>query len=141
MNYKFILILVCIFCATRLSVVLANDSTSFTENLKNCSEYYGSQTIELNDIKLSTTKQILGLKGEKCSYKETIATKDSRYSVTCMLSKENIADLVKIMEEFENDESSKNIDLNDFTQVESTTVVAGWTKYLQNPEICSIEIE
>ncbi len=141
MKLRIIFALALMFCAARISTVIANDNSSFTENLKNCSEYYGSQTIELNDIKLTTTKQIHGLKGEKCSYQETIATKDSRYSVNCMLSKDNIKELVQIMEDFEKNADAKNIDLNDFTQVESTSVVAGWTKYLQNPEICSIEIE
>ncbi len=141
MKIRIILLTALIFCTARISTVLANDNASFTESLKNCREYYGSQTIELNDIKLSTTKQIHGFKGEKCSYQETISTKDSRYSLNCMLSKDNINELVKIMDDFENNADNKKIDLNDFTQVESSTVVTGWSKYLQNPEICSIEVE
>lgn len=141
MRVRIIVLTALIFCAARVSLVFANDNISFTESLKNCQEYYGSQTIELNDIKLSTTKQIHGLKGEKCSYQETVSTKDSRYSVNCMLSKDNINELVKIMEDFEQNGENKKIDLNDFTQVESSSVVAGWSKYLQNPEICSIEVE
>ena len=48
---------------------------------------------------------------------------------------------MKTMDDFEKDESSKNIDLNDFEQVQNSTVVTGWSKYLQNPEICTIETQ
>ena len=140
MKIRIILLLVCIFCAARVLDVKANDTTSFTDNLKNCAQYYGSQTIELNDVKLVSTKQILGFEGDKCVYKESISTADSKYTVSCKLSKSNIADLVAIMEDFEKDPKAQNIDLNDFTQVESSSVVTGWSKYLQDPEICSIEV-
>ncbi len=141
MKFRIIFIAMALVCLTRVALVQANDTTSFTENLKDCREYYGSQTIDLQDIKLTTTRQIQGWVDGKCSYKEAVSTKDAKYTVNCLLSKENIADLVKTMEDFEKDESNKNIDLNDFSQVQSSTIVSNWSKYLQNPEICSIEMQ
>ena len=141
MKLRVIFIVMALFCAARISMVAANDTMSFTDNLKDCKEYYGSQTIDLQDIKLTTVRQIQGWQNGKCSYQETVSTKDSKYTVKCLLSKEHIADLVKTMDDFEKDESSKNIDLNDFEQVQNSTVVAGWSKYLQNPEICTIETQ
>jgi len=137
---KIFFTIVCLFCLARVSSVLADEITSFTDNLRNCSQYYGSQTIELNDVKLTSTKQIMGFKGDKCVYKESVATADSKYTVNCLLSKSNLADLVKIMDDFEKDPKAQNIDLNDFTQVESSSVVTEWSKYLQDPNICSIEV-
>ena len=124
MKLRVIFIVMVLFCTARISMVAANDTMSFTDNLKDCKEYYGSQTIDLQDIKLTTVRQIQG-----------------KYTVKCLLSKEHIADLVKTMDDFEKDESSKNIDLNDFEQVQNSTVVTGWSKYLQNPEICTIETQ
>lgn len=141
MKLRVIFIVIALFCAARISMVAANDTMSFTDNLKDCKEYYGSQTIDLQDIKLTTVRQIQGWQNGKCSYQETVSTKDSKYTVKCLLSKEHIADLVKTMDDFEKDESSKNIDLNDFEQVQNSTVVTGWSKYLQNPEICTIETQ
>lgn len=141
MKLRVIFIVMALFCAARISMVAANDTMSFTDNLKDCKEYYGSQTIDLQDIKLTTVRQIQGWQNGKCSYQETVSTKDSKYTVKCLLSKEHIADLVKTMDDFEKDESSKNIDLNDFEQVQNSTVVTGWSKYLQNSEICTIETQ
>lgn len=140
MKIRIILATVCLYFVLRGSTVVANEITSFTDNLKNCLQYYGSQTVELNDVKFISTKQILGFQGDKCAYKESITTTDSNFTVSCMLSKSNIADLVKIMEDFDKDPKSQNIDLNDFEEVGDSSVVTGWSKYLQDPEVCSIEI-
>lgn len=139
MKLRIIFIAIALVCFTRIALVQANDSTNFTENLKDCKEYYGSQTIDLQDIKLTTTRQIQGWVNGKCSYQEAVSTKETKYTVKCLLSKENIADLVKTMEDFEKDSNNKNIDLNDFSQVQSSSVVSSWSKYLQDPNICSIE--
>lgn len=141
MKLRVLFTVLALVCITRATFVFANDNESFTENLKDCKEYYGSQTIDLQDIKLTTTRQIHGWVNGKCSYQEAVSTKDSKYTVNCLLSKEHISDLVKTMEDFEKDAESKNIDLNDFTQVQNSSVVSNWSKYLQNPEICSIEME
>lgn len=141
MKLRIIFIVMALFCAVRVSMVLADDTVSFTDNLRDCKEYYGSQTVDLQDIKLTTVRQIQGWVNGKCSYQESVSTKDSRYTVKCLLSKENISDLVKTMEDFEKDENNKNLDLNDYEQVQNTSVVSGWSKYLQNPEICSIEMQ
>lgn len=141
MKLRIIFIAMAVFCISRAAFVQANEPASFTENLKDCKEYYGSQTIDLQEVKLTTTRQIQGWVDGKCSYKEAVSTKDSKYTVNCLLSKEHIAELVKTMEDFERDESSKSIDLNDFTQVQNSSVVSNWSKYLQNPEICSIEMQ
>lgn len=141
MKLRIFFICLLILCSARLSAVLANDTSSFTQHLKTCAEYYGSQTIELNAIKLTTTKQILGFKGDKCAYKESISANNSRYTVNCLLSRNDLAELGKLMDDFEKDSNSQNIDLNDFTQVQSTSIVSGWSKYLQNPDICTIDIE
>lgn len=139
MKFRIIFIAIVLICLVRVALVQANDTTSFTENLKDCKEYYGSQTIDLQEVKLTTTRQIHGWVDGKCSYKETVSTKEAKYTVNCLLTKEHIANLVKTMEDFEKDETGKNIDLNDFAQVQNSTVVSNWSKHLQDPEICSIE--
>ena len=133
------MILALIATVAIVSTVHAYDTASFTENLKNCSEYFGSQTIDLDAIKLTTTKQIQGFKNNKCVYKETISTKDAQYSVMCQLSRKQISELVSVMEDFEKDSSNSSLNLNDFDAVQNTTVVNAWAKYLQDPEVCSIE--
>lgn len=141
MKFRVIFLILAVSCFTKTLLVQANDTTSFTENLKNCNDYYGSQTIDLQDIKLTTTRQIQGWVNGKCSYQESVSTKDSKYTVKCMLSQEHINDLVNTMENFEKDENNKNIDLNDFNQVQNSSVVSSWSKYLQNPDICTIEMQ
>ena len=81
MKLRVIFIVMALFCAARISMVAANDTMSFTDNLKDCKEYYGSQTIDLQDIKLTTVRQIQGWQNGKCSYQETVSTKDSKYTV------------------------------------------------------------
>lgn len=141
MKLRIIFVALCFFTFARLTAnVQANDSTSFTDNLKDCTQYYGSQTVELQDLKLTTVREIHGWENGKCSYQETVSAGENKYSVKCMLSKENLEDLVKTMKDFENSVENKNLDLNDYEQVQNSSVVTGWSKYLQNPEICSVEM-
>lgn len=119
--------------------VKAEESPDFTESLKTCTNYYENQTIKLQDLNLTTIREIHGWKNGKCSYKETVSTADKKYSVNCNLSQEHINELVKTMENF--NQSSKDLDLNDFEQIQNSSVATSWSKYLQNPEICSIELK
>ena len=140
MKLRVIFSVMAIFCIVRAGTGIANDATSFTENFKDCKEYYSLQTIELQNLKITTAREIHGWQGGKCAYKETVSTGENKYSVNCLFSPEQISNLVNTMESFENSDESKNLDLNDFEQVQNSSVAGNWSSYLQNPEICSVEM-
>ncbi|MBO7672064.1 hypothetical protein J6S88_01515 [bacterium] len=120
------------------SACIAAGTNSFAECLKNCSEFYSSQTVSLPSVNLTTTRQILGLDGGLCKYKETVFSQDSVYMVNCKFDKTQRASLAKVMEEFDSNPANENFDMNDFDRIQNTKVYEAWAKYLQDPEVCQI---
>ena len=139
MKQKIFYLSVCVLFLAGIMNVKANENQDFTDSLKTCTNYYENQTIKLQDFTISTIREIHGWKDGKCSYKETVSAAEKKYSVNCNLSQEHINELVKTMENF--NQSSKDLDLNDFEQIQKSSVATNWSKYLQNPEICSIELK
>lgn len=113
--------------------------SSFSECLRNCSEFYSSQTISLSDVNLTTKRQILGLDANKfCQYKETVSSQNSVYTVNCKFDKSQRTALAKVLDDFDKNPDSEKMDMNDFTQVQSSNVYEAWSNYLQDPSICEI---
>ena len=137
---KNVLYWVVFFIIVSSSFVFAQER-DFAKSLGACSEYFGSQTIELDNVKMTTTKQILGFQGGVCVYKESGTVNDVKYCATCKFNKKQLAELAKVLTDFDNSSESKNIDVNDFAQVQESPVATAWTKYLQDPSTCTIEIE
>lgn len=135
MNKLVILTIITIFTG---SLAMAAGTKSFSECLKNCSEYYSSQTVSLSSINMTTTRQILGLDGGLCKYRETVFSQNSVYMVNCKFDSAQRSSLAKAMDEFDNNPANANFDMNDFSQIQSTKVYEAWSKYLQDPAVCEV---
>lgn len=140
MKQKFAFLCVAAAVVAGITVVIA-DEDDFIDNLKNCTNYYENQSIILQDLKLTTVREIHGWKEGKCAYTETVSLADKDYTVNCKFSQNNINELVKIMEDFNGSQENNKIDLNDYEQVQNSSVSTAWTKYLQNPDICSVQMK
>ena len=117
-----------------------SDIHSFSYCLKNCEEYFSTQTISLPSMSLTTKREILGLDKENlCQYRETISSNNSVYTVNCKFNKEQRTSLAKVISDFDDDSQNNNIDINDFNQVQNSSVYGAWAEYLQDGSICSID--
>jgi len=112
---------------------------SFSDCLKDCSEYFSSQTVSIASVSLTTNRQILGFDKDKlCQYKEVISSQGSVYTVNCKFNKEQRASLAKILQDFDKNPENDKLDFNDFNQVQNSSVYEGWSTYLQDSSICEI---
>ena len=119
--------------------IAENDVSSFGECLRECKGYYGSETKDLHSIKMVNTKQILGMQDGKCIYKEQIKTKDGSYTVKCSFTSAQSSELADAISKFNSGNEGDNVDINDFEQVQNTSVSQAWSKYLTDTNVCSLE--
>lgn len=112
---------------------------SFGQCLRECKGYFGSETISLSSVKMTSTKQILGLEDGKCVYKEHIKTKDASYTVKCYFTKAQRTELADEIDKFESNPANQDIDLNDAEQVQNASVSQSWSKYLMDGDVCTLE--
>jgi len=135
------IVLISVFLVGSSFCAAFGNSNSFAECLKNCQEYYSSQTVSIPSVELTTKRQILGLDKGLCRYKETISSQNSVYTVNCKFDKQQRNSLAKVVEDFDNNPNNENFDMNDFDKVQNTEVYETWTKYLEDPSICEISTQ
>ncbi len=140
MKIKTIVLSVILILFAICNTAFAQDEImSFAQCLRECKGYFGSETIDLSSIKMTTTKQILGFNGGKCTYKEHIKTKDASYTVNCTFTKAQINELADEIDKFESNPDNQNIDVNDMEQVQNASVSQAWSKYLMDGNVCTLE--
>lgn len=131
--------LICSVVIAGLTGFALAENRTFSDCLKDCSEYFSSQTVSLSSVNLTTKRQILGLDKEKlCQYKETVSSQNSVYNVSCKFTKAQRMALAKVLDEFDKNPENEKIDFNDLSQVQSSSVYEAWANYLQDPSICEI---
>ena len=137
MNNKTLFIIILLLFG--LTAYAASAEHSFSDCLRDCSEYFSSQTVSLSSVNLTTKRQILGLNKENlCQYKEIVSSDNSVYTVNCKFTKTQRKSLAKILDEFDKNPENDKMDFNDFSQVQSSSVYEAWSNYLQDPSVCEI---
>ena len=122
--------------------VFADHDERFFNALSTCKSYTSNGSVETQGITADYKSQILGWSGDKCLYKETIGFSGIESCVTCSFTQNHIDELVKVMKAYQTIQqySDEEIDLSDLENVKDNPVVKAWNKYLQDPNVCTMDI-
>lgn len=133
--------IICMFLfAFACTVVLADDA-KYTNSLKNCLPYSESGNVNADGMNSVSTKQILGWKDNKCIYRETVQFSGLSANVECSFTKPQLHELSTVMEAYNitSKYSGEEVDVSSYDAVKNNPVVKVWDKYLQNPNVCTME--
>ena len=136
-KYLYVLIIAIISA----SVIYAG-GRNFADALQNCSVYTESGTVNADGVDVSTTKQILGWENNKCIYKETVNFSGINSCVICKFSKSQLAELAGVTKAYDviNQYSDNKQDVPSIEDAKNSAVVKAWSKYMQDPKVCSINM-
>jgi hypothetical protein len=133
-------ILVLVTFITILSV-FANDE-KFYSALENCTSYSDGGSTKTDGMDIKFKNNILGWQDNKCVYKENVSYGDMDVCVTCKFSKSQIEELVGVMRAFSTVQkyTGEKIDTSTLDAVKNNPVVNVWNKYLQDSNICKMDV-
>ena len=136
---KFLSVILLLLLIT--ATVFAGDE-AFYSALENCKSYSGSGQTKTEGAVARYKSQILGWENDKCVYQEKVNFSGVDSCTTCRLSKNQIAELVKVMRAYSTLQgySDENIDTSSLQNVSGNPVVKVWNKYLMDSSVCTIEL-
>ena len=135
MKYNILFLLITIACT---SVYASGDK--YIDALRNCSLYSETGDVAVDGIQASSKKQILGWIDGKCKYKETINMNGINANVLCNFTKPQIKEIVSVADAYfyTLKYSGEMPDTSSLESVKSNPVSNVFTKYMQDPNVCSI---
>lgn len=104
-------------------VAIAQTSNSYSNDfinaLQNCKPYtYSIGPIDMFGMKVTTKKQIVGMKNGLCSYVEIVGPPDAKNTIRCHFTKEQVNKLVFAMR---------------------NNNAGAWSEYYNNNNVCTTE--
>ena len=134
---------ICLFCAVIISVTalcVYAGSTSVASALRDCSPYSEYGTVNTEGMQVKSHKQILGWENDKCVYKESVNYSGINTDITCRFTKAQITELSSVMNAYEllQGYSASDVDTSSISAVQNNPVVKAWSKYLQDPSVCTM---
>ena len=115
----------------------------FFNALRNCSSYSGSGYTKTDGQLLKFNNKILGWEDDKCIYKEQVNYGGIDACINCKLTRQQINELVEVMNAYEKlQKYTKNKpDVSSLDAVKDNPVVNAWNKYLQDPNVCTLQMK
>ena len=125
-----------IFC---LSVQAENDR--FIEALRNCSSFTDEGIMNVNGIPAKSYKKMTGWQNNRCIYKETVVLGDNQYTNVCKFTKPQIQEITSVADAYylTLKYSNEEIDTSSVNAVKNNPLFKVLNKYLQNPDVCSLQ--
>ncbi len=138
MKKLFILLSVLVFC-----ICVKAEGDAFIDALRNCLPLHDSDIINVNGINAKSVKQISGWQDGKCTYKETVNFGGNNVATVCKFTKPQIHEIVSVADAYALTQkySQDDIDLTSTDAVKNNPVVNVLSKYLQDPSVCSMDME
>ena len=119
------------------------ESDRFIEALRNCSALNDSDVITVNGVNAKSHKQISGWQNGKCTYKETINFGGNNVATVCQFTKPQIQEIVSVADAYALTQkyTQEELDLTSTDAVKNNPIVNVLSKYLQDPSVCSMNME
>ena len=134
---KFYLVLcLLIFC---LSANAQRDE--FVDSLRNCTPYSESGVINVNGIDAKSYKQMTGWQNDKCVYKETVLFGTNKVTTKCGFTRPQIDEITSVADAYylTLKYTDEEIDTSSVDAVKNNPLVKVLNKYLQDPNVCTME--
>lgn len=129
-----------IVIACTVLVSYSND-LEFVQSLMRCSSYSDSGSIKVEGMDVTSHKQILGWENNKCVYKETVQMQNTNTCIVCKFNKSQLSELSSVINAYNTVQQYSNTktDTSTLSAVQDNPVVKAWSKYFQDPSVCTIK--
>ena len=124
------------------TAVIADDSR-YINAIRNCSSYSESGTVQNDGMNATSTKKILGWSNNRCVYQETVKYSGVTANINCRFTKPQLQELSSVMDAYNLTlkYSGEEVDVSSVSAVQNNPVVKAWSKYLQNPDVCTMDAQ
>ena len=139
---KKLLIAISIICIC-IAVYAKTQDDKFINALRDCSPYRDSGNINSDGINAQSTKEITGWNNGKCTYKEAINLNGANVNIKCNFSKSQIEEITSVADAYylTLQYSKENVDSLSADAIKNNPLTNVFNKYLQNPNVCSMNME
>lgn len=125
---------------TVLGVTVYAQGNKFTDALKTCSSFSGSDKINMLQTTVDSSKRISGWVGDRCIYNEKVSFMGIESNVVCKFTQAQIKELASVIEAYEllAGYSGESPDFSSLDTAQNNPVAKVWSKYMQDPQICTV---
>ena len=126
-----------------LAVYARSQDDKFINALRDCSSYKDSGNVNTEGITAQSTKEITGWNNDKCVYKEAVNLNGANVNIKCSFSKAQIKEITSVADAYylTLQYSQENIDTSSLDSIKSNPLANVFNKYIQDPNVCSINME
>ena len=130
-----------ILCLLILSLSANAESDKFVDSLRNCTPYTESGTMNINGIDTRSYKQMTGWQNNKCVYKETVMYGSNKITTKCSFTRSQTDEITSVADAYylTLKYTNENIDTSSPEKVKNNPLVKVLNKYLQDPDVCTME--
>lgn len=134
---------ICTITLLFLGTSVMADDARYINALKNCAIYSETGNVNTNGTNAASSKKILGWQNDKCIYKETVQMGAIKADVNCKFTKPQLHEIASVMDAYmlTVKYSGEEVDTSSLDAVKTNPVVKVWNKYMQNPDVCSVDME
>ena len=136
MKKLFLILCLLVFC------ISANaEKDKFVDALKNCTPYSESGVLNINGTDTRSYKQMTGWQNNRCIYKETVLFGTNKVTTKCSFTRPQIDEITSVADAYylTLKYTDEEIDTSSVDAVKNNPLVKVLNKYLQDPDVCTME--
>ena len=115
------------------------DTDMFAEKFLTCSPYTENSRSEMFGMEVSSSLQILGLRGDLCGFKSSISTPAGNANIECNFTQTQIEELLSAMSNNRTEIETAAIQGLDATpQIGENPAVIIFNKYFSDTSVCTV---
>lgn len=139
---KFLLIIFCILLSSSITGIAQDFSDEFVEAFGSCKAFNDSGNFTTENMNVTSSKRIYGYNNNLCKYEESIKMGETKAKVSCNFSKAQIDEITEVMKAYNlvQKYSDEQLDTSSLDNVKNNPVFKVWSKYLQDENVCKINL-
>ena len=126
-----------------LTVFAKTQEDKFINALRNCSSYHDSGNINTDGVNVVSTKEITGWNNGKCSYKESLNLNGTNVNIKCSFPQGAIREITSVADAYflTLQYSNEKSDTSSIEAVKNNPLANVFNKYVQDPSVCTVDMQ